>query len=282
MAGEVRSQLTITLRGGGGGQSPGGGGSSQRPVGRRADLTWGPGQRLGDYGSDRQMRWSRVMAMEAAQDRQSVREIQDALMRHQAERELNISSQRRAREAFIQRVKNNTFATEAAIISTSGFERSLKKKAYKYGKEYLKGGIKAGFAGFMAGEFTSSLPEGGGIHGAALRMHAAQLAGAGAGFMFGGPVGAATGASLATIIQAISEVKNYIQDLYQMGQKLDDELKRREKAIKQMQDEIKKFKEEALEDLKEAVEEARREVAEEASKQTYRTTRYVYANLTGN
>lgn len=274
MAGEVKSQLTITLAGGVG--PAGGGGSATAPVARRPDLM-SPGQSLSTYAAERQMRWSRVMAMEAARDKQTMQEIHAGLEKLEVQRALEVSSARRAaRENFAAAVRNSrgAAALEAGMLASAGAraQRQLGTSAKKMFKSSLKAGIGISLTGLL----PDLLPDSPG-------SRIAQSVGAGAiiGSVIPG-VGTGAGAVVGLIQATISEVQGYIKDLYAMGQKLKDEIDERIQETKSLFKQVNKLVEEIESDLKAELEKTRLDAAIEINRNTYRATRYVYANLTGD
>lgn len=143
MAGEVRSELKITLAGGiGGGAAPAGGSFTPRPVARSLDLDSSQFQSMREFA--RRARHGRDLAEILTRDRGAVREIEESIMRRQALTDLDLASSRRARLAFTDRFKEHVKQTRAI---DPGSSRLIGARGTR---PFFTRGVRAAGAGIVA------------------------------------------------------------------------------------------------------------------------------------
>lgn len=239
MAGEVKSQLTITLAGGVGAS---GGGSATDPVARRGDLM-SPAQAMSNFAGDRRSRWTRAMAMEAARDSEVAREFEKARLRSDVGEIASAVRAAEAREAFKSRVRAgprpSMFGDEFSDPRTG--RRAIRSGAAA-SKRLLKGwgiGVAAGLTSgaIMPGEDSSGF-------GAFARIGLATVSGAAFGGGVPGAVAAAIASSIAELTKLLSEAEKGTEELRKA---LADSSKDLRKAIEDSENRMREFKEELTE-----------------------------------
>lgn len=261
MAGEVRSELKITLQGGvgvGGFAAPSGGGFTPQRVARGSD-TWGPGQAVGDYMTDRDSRRTRMIAEDLVRNQDAMRTLEAARQKSRLAFEVQeIASAVREgdrRRAFIDRVQQTRAVDQPGprLIGARG------------SKPFFSRGFKSAVAGAVAGAgdaFGASPTVAG-----AVGNIAASVAG---GFAFGGPAGAIIAGIQATIrnLEEITKSHNVaIQKLQAKAREL------KEKA----ESELAAIREQIGEDNKafyKSIEEARVLREARVERKAYRRERY--------
>lgn len=219
MAGEVRSELKITLAGSiAGAGSPGVTGSSFRPVARQADFDLGQLQSMRDFA--RRARHGKDLAEVISRDRSAVREIEEAILRRSATAELDLSSSRRAneqarmaahhrRQLFHDRVRANAFGMADDPFDRGTVGRRAIRSASAASKRLIKG-WGTGVASGLAPQFA--FPDDGGAFGAVTRVGLATVSGAAWGGA-PGAVGAAITSTISEIIRAAGQTNMEIEIL---------------------------------------------------------------------
>lgn len=236
MAGEVKTQLTITLAGGVG---PSAGAGSQS-VSRQSDLR-SPGQSMSSYAADRQLRWSRVTAMEMARDRQAMAEIHQGLEKLEVQRSLEVSSARRAaearareRNAFADRVRASRAGMLDDEFSFGPTGRRLTRAGSAASKRLLKG-FGVGIAASIGAQ--TLVPDDGGGAGAFSRIAISTISGG----AWGGVPGAA-GQFLSTAIsELVRRVSAQDEGIANLRREIASNKKEAQQAIDDTHKELREF-----------------------------------------
>jgi len=241
MAGEVRSQLTITLQGGASGGSLGG--SAPAPVSRRANLI-SPGQALTDYASQRDMRFSQIAAKEIARDREAVLEIEEAIMRQQAVTQLEVSSARRAREAFQNRIRTTR---TGAFLEDAGGDGRVGRRAIRSAGAASRRILRGWGTGVVAGLSSNLLVAGDSeAMGAVGRIGLSVVSGG----AFGGAPGAVGALLMSTISELMRALNSQNEDIESLKRELATRYKELQREIEESHNELREFREEQAKEFK--------------------------------
>lgn len=225
MAGEVRSELKITLAGGVGSvASPGVTGSAiaAGPVARHTDLDVGQFQAMREYA--RRARSSQNLAEVLSRDRDSVRVIEEAVLRRHALAELDVSSARRAREeaalkaanrreAFRNRVRFGGLADDSDFGGGDRVRGRALRSSATAAKRLMKGwgvGVASGLTSQLA------IPDDGGAFGAVARIGLSTVSGA----AWGGVPGAVGSFLTSAISEIVRESGRTNQRLEALGRQI--------------------------------------------------------------
>jgi hypothetical protein len=240
-----------------------------------------------NWAAERQQRFSREITKETARDRTAMEEIHRGLERLEVERALELSSVRRAQEAsrrsFAERVRQSRTGSVLGdpVFFGATAENRLNRRLTTLAKGQLKSGLKIGLTGLAAGALTEAMPNSGGFAGAAGRILGAAGSGAVYGSMVPG-VGTSVGAITGALSALVQEAVRSINDLYEMGSKLKEEIEERRKEIEDLERKAKDNVLFAKAEIQEEIEEGLKKLAEDMVRTNYRTSRWVHQSLTGN
>jgi hypothetical protein len=270
MSDGLRNELKITVDSTGAIGGPGGGASDAAPwpVARRGQLELSPFQAASNFAADSQLRFTREMAMEISRDRQSAREVQEALMRRDVLEELDLSSARRAKAMERRNALLASVRRRGELDTDDGFGRRMDSRA----RSFARGTIRDASRGLLASAMASTImPEGDGITGSLSRIGADVAVGA----TYGGKAGAA----VALIWSSIRELRTLVSQIDKSAQeRRDSDAKARQKvddALHDLHAELAQIKADADRDFTHMVTVA----VDRATIQSYRQSRYTSFDL---
>lgn len=237
-------------------------------VSRNSQVEISPFQSVSNFAADRQLRFSREIAIEIARDRQAVREIEEAVLRKQAQGQLEVASMRRAAEMARRDRMLTLVRRRDDDVDDGRFERKMSSRARSVAKSSLRQLGRGAIAGALVSSIT---PDGGGLAGSLARIAGDTIAGA----AFGGAPGAAFSAIWAGITELRTLLGQQDRELHQMReQALEIRLK-----VEAEIDSIKEGFARIEREFQEAFDKFVRDSIEKASINSYRQTRDIALSM---
>jgi gas vesicle protein len=234
---------------------------------------------MANFAASRQAHFSAEIAKEIAQDRDAVREIEEAVLRRDALEALEVASTRRQLAADRRRrFLDNVRSTRS--LAPEGRDRAS-QSVLRRGRSVLRSHFRGVSGTLLTGAAQLALPtEDEGAAGVLGRVGASALTGAQFGSFIGG-VGAGAGAAVGFIYQSFIELKNQISNNRAEVKETREKLAEAIAETKRIEKELGRTLKDAMTDLEDKIKEQTEELAIELVHDRYRESRSVHLNLSG-